>query len=164
MPKKVNVKPNKSFRDNARALVPFLLEGFLSHRDRVVTHPRLKNDFHKMRIAGKTLRYAMEVFEAGFGDEFASALGEVKQLLDVMGHVHDCDVCVPTLQNHLREIRSFNRVTPDPGDKIRTKAVTDLIRAQQTRRLALYNETCRLIDGWVTGNFREKILQSMNTM
>jgi len=48
-----NLRPNKSFRDNARILVPFLFEEFLSHRNRVVAHPKLKNDFHKMRIAGK---------------------------------------------------------------------------------------------------------------
>ncbi len=162
MATRANLKPNKSFRDNARILVPFLFEEFLSHRNRVVAHPKLKNDFHKMRIAGKTLRYAMEVFDAGFDEEFDGCLGEVKRLLDVMGQVHDCDVCVPTLQNHLREIRSYNRVTANPGDKIRTKAVTEIIKAQHSRRLTLYSESCAIIDGWVVGNFGQKILQSMN--
>jgi CHAD domain-containing protein len=162
MAKRVYLKPNKSFRDNARLLVPFLLEEFLSHRDRVVAHPRLKKDFHKMRLAGKTLRYAMEVFESGFEDEFVSCLMEVKQLLDVMGQVHDCDVCAPALQNHLREIRSFNRVTANPDDRIRTKAVTDMIHVQQSRRMNMYNDACTVIDGWVAGGFGQKIIQSMN--
>lgn len=162
MAKKVYLKPNKSLRDNATMLVPYLLEDFLSHRDRVVAHPRLKRDFHKMRVAGKTLRYAMEVFESGFDDQFASCLGEVKQLLDVMGNVHDCDVCIPALQNHLREIRSFNRVTANPKDRIRTKAVTGLIHAQQTRRKSMYSDACSVIDGWIAGNFGQRIIQSMN--
>ena len=162
MARRANLKPNKSFRDNARILVPFLFEEFLSNKDRVVAHPKLKNDFHKMRIAGKTLRYAMEVFEAGFDESFSACLDEVKRLLEVMGRVHDCDVCVPTLQNHLREIRSFNRVTPGSADKIRTKAVTELLRAQHTRRTASYNEACGIISSWVAGKFGERIVQSMN--
>ena len=162
MERRANLKPNRNFRENARILIPFLYEEFLSHRGRVIAHPKLKNDFHKMRIAGKTLRYAMEVFDAGFGEEFAACLGEVKRLLDVMGQVHDCDVCVPTLQNHLREIRSFNRVTADPSDRIRTKAVSDLIQAQHSRRKSLYDEACAIVEGWAAGNFGERILQSMN--
>ena len=159
---KAALKPNKSFRENARLLLPVLFDDFLSYKNRVVTHPRLKDDLHKMRNAGKILRYAMEFFEDAFDEEFSLCLKEVKRLLDLMGEVHDCDVNIPALNIQLREIRSFNRATADPNDRIRTKALADLIRAEQNRRGAVFNETCAVVERWVVENFRERVVQSMN--
>ena len=156
------LKPNKNFRENARLLLPVLVDDFFSHRDRVVPHPRLKDDLHKMRNAGKILRYAMEFFEEAFDDEFSLCLKEVKQLLDLMGQVHDCDVNVPALNIQLREIRSFNRATLNPKDRIRTKALVDLIRAEQQRRLAMFNDSCVVIARWDTENFKQRVVQSMS--
>ena len=161
MAKRAVIKPNKSLRDNARILVPHLLERFLSLKVRVIAHPRLKKDFHAMRIAGKTLRYAMEVFEAGFGEEFAACLDDVKRLLETMGRVHDCDMSIPTLQTHLREIRSFNRVTANAGDRMRTRAITELIRAQQACRHSEYTRTCAIIEEWSAKNFTETVNRAM---
>ncbi len=156
------LKPNKNFRENARLLVPALFDDFLSHKDRIVAHPRLKDDLHKMRNAGKVLRYAMEFFEEAFGDEFSLCLKEVKQLLDLMGQVHDCDVNIPALNIQLREIRSFNRATVNPKDRIRTKALVDLIGAEQNRRLTMFNDACVVIARWYAENFRQRIIQSMS--
>jgi hypothetical protein len=156
------LKPNKNFRENARLLLPVLFDDFLSYRDRVVPHPRLKDDLHKMRNGGKILRYAMEFFEEAFDDEFSSCLKEVKQLLDLMGQVHDCDVNIPALNIQLREIRSFNRATLNPKDRIRTKALIDLIRAEQQRRLAMFNGACVVIARWEAENFRQRVVQSMS--
>ncbi|HTR82108.1 MAG TPA: CHAD domain-containing protein [Bacteroidota bacterium] len=164
MAKRSVLKPNKSFRENARLLLPVLLDDFLSRKDRIVGHPRLKNDFHKMRLAGKTLRYAMEVFQAAFGDEFSGCLDDVKQLLDVMGQVTDCDVNVPVLRLHLREMRSFNRVTASQHDAIRTKALTDLIHIQQTRRTELFNEACASIERLGAEDFRQRLIRSMSAV
>ena len=142
--------------------MPVLFDDFFDTRNRVVAHPRLKDELHKMRNAGKTLRYAMEFFEEAFGDEFSSCLREVKQLLDLMGQVHDCDVNIPALNIQLREIRSFNRATVNPEDRIRTKALVDLIRAEQHRRLTMFNEACAVIMRWDAENFRQRVIQSMN--
>jgi len=156
------LKPNKSFRENARLLLPVLFDDFFSYKDRVVTHPRLKDNLHKMRNAGKVLRYAMEFFEDAFDDEFLSCLREVKHLLDLMGQVHDCDVNIPALNIQLREIRSFNRATVNPDDRIRTKALVELIQTEQRRRGAMFTETCAAIERWVVENFKQRIVQSMN--
>ena len=142
--------------------MPVLFDDFLSYRERVVPHPRLKDDLHKMRNAGKTLRYAMEFFEEAFGDEFSSCLREVKQLLDLMGQVHDCDVNIPALNIQLREIRSFNRATVNPNDRMRTKALVDLIRAEQNRRQTMFNDACVVIARWEAENFKQRVVQSMN--
>jgi hypothetical protein len=156
------LKPNKNFRENARLLLPLLFDDFLSYRDRVVTHPRLKDDLHKMRNAGKVLRYAMEFFEDAFDDEFSLCLREVKQLLDLMGQVHDCDVNIPALNIQLREIRSFNRATANPKDRIRTRALVNLVHAAQMRRVTMFNDACVVTARWDTENFKQRIVQSMS--
>ena len=156
----VTLKPNKSFRENARLLVPVLYDDFLARKDRVVAHPKLKKDLHAMRIAGKTLRYAMEVFEEGFGTEFSECLKEVKSLLELMGRVHDCDVNLPTLISHLDEMRAYNRVK-SVDDRIATKSLLDLIRAQHQLRLSSYNEVSAAIQRWNESDFRSRMVQSM---
>jgi len=156
------LKPNRSFSENGRLLIPVLFDEFLSRKERVVSHSRLKQDLHRMRLAGKTLRYAMEIFADAFEDEFSDCLQEVKQLLDVMGKVHDCDVNTPRLQMQLREIRSFNRATPNPKDRIRTTALVDLISEQQKLRRALFNTMCAVIQSWAENNFKQRVVESMN--
>jgi hypothetical protein len=96
MSKRWRIKPNKNLRENARMVVPLMMDDFLSHKGRVISHPRLKLDLHRMRLAGKTLRYAMEAFSPGFDVQFSSSLEELKQLLDTMGRIHDCDVNIPS--------------------------------------------------------------------
>ena len=161
MAKRWRIKPNKDLRENARLVVPMMFDEFLANKDRVVAHPRLKQELHRMRLSGKTLRYAMEVFEPGFGEEFGSCLEEVKRLLDTMGKVHDCDVNVPRLQAHVREIRIFNRATPNADERISTGAVAMLIREQLELRRVLFETMSETIERWTRENFKGKILQSM---
>jgi CHAD domain-containing protein len=115
-----------------------------------------------MRLAGKTLRYAMEVFQYGFGPEFGSCLEEVKELLDTMGSVHDCDVNVPRLQDHLREVRLFNRSTTNAHDRIPTGATIRLIREQTDLRDSLFEKMSITIEQWTRKNFTGKVVRSMS--
>lgn len=161
MAKRWRIKPNKNLRDNARLVVPMMVDDFLSHTDRVLGHPRLKNELHRMRLGGKTLRYAMEVFEPAFGKEFESCLEEVKQLLDTMGSIHDCDVHIPKLQACLRETRLFNRATTVPQDKVSTGAMVSMIREQRAVRETLFAQMTGIIEQWIRENFKGKVIQSM---
>jgi CHAD domain-containing protein len=116
-----------------------------------------------MRLSGKTLRYAMEVFEAAFDDEFRACLEDVKHLLDAMGKIHDCDVNVPKLQEHLREMRLFNRSRTKFDDRIPTSVIVKIIRKQHSLRRSSFEEMTVLLDRWNSENFKGKILQSMMT-
>ena len=161
MTKRWRIKPNKNLRENARLVVPMMIDDLLARNNRVVAHPRLKEELHRMRLSGKTLRYAMEVFEPAFGEEFGSCLEEVKRLLDAMGKIHDCDVNVPGLQTHLREMRLFNRATTNPGDRVSTGAIVKLIREQFAVRRSLFEEMSSILEQWSRENFKGKVLQSM---
>jgi CHAD domain-containing protein len=161
MAKRWHIKPNRNLRENARLVIPIMIDEFLARSDRVVHHPRLNLELHRMRLAGKTLRYAMEVFHPAFGDEFETCLEEVKRLLDAMGRIHDCDVNVPRLQAHVREVRMFNRTATTPRDKVSTGSMVQLIQEQRTLRQTLFQEMTAILEQWSRENFKGKVVQSM---
>jgi len=67
-------------------------------------------ELHQMRIAAKRLRYSMEIFQpiyddlGGQGKEFARATEEIKALQEHLGEIHDADVLVPRLEEHLSRL------------------------------------------------------------
>jgi hypothetical protein len=50
---------------------------------------------HDMRIAAKRLRYVLELTEPCFGPYAKTATRHVKDLQDLLGEIHDCDVQLP---------------------------------------------------------------------
>jgi hypothetical protein len=50
---------------------------------------------HNMRIAAKRLRYILEVTGPCFGPYAKTATKHVKELQDLLGEIHDCDVQIP---------------------------------------------------------------------
>jgi len=64
--------------------------------------PRKARRLHRMRIAAKRLRYALELFECCRRDGAAKALaGEVADMQGELGDLHDCDVWAEDLGGQL---------------------------------------------------------------
>ena len=154
------IKPNKSFRENARLVLPAMFDELLSHRDRVVDHPRLKDELHQMRIAGKPLRYAMEIFEIAFGKTFTACLREVKDFIELLGKVHDRDVTILKLRDFIEELRLFNGNFAPKRDKISLRSMRQLIKQCQHQRAQEYAAVCSIIRKWEIENFRQKLMTS----
>ena len=68
---------------------------------------------HDMRIAAKRLRYVLEVTGSVFGDYAEKATSMVKDLQDLLGEIHDCDVQIP-------EVRAFR-------DELELRDALDLV-------------------------------------
>ncbi len=61
---------------------------------------------HDMRIAAKRLRYVLEVTDFCFGDAARIARRRARDLQDLLGEMHDCDVMVPRVQAELERLRT----------------------------------------------------------
>jgi CHAD domain len=86
--------PDAPLADNAERIVRVRLDelcGFMPQAadpDEVVA-------LHDMRIAAKRLRYILEVTGPCFGSYAKTATKLAKDLQDLLGEIHDCDVQVP---------------------------------------------------------------------
>jgi hypothetical protein len=79
---------------NAERIVRVRLDELCSFMPRA-SDPAEVVALHDMRIAAKRLRYVLEVTHPVFGPYAAKAVDVVKDLQDLLGDIHDCDVQLP---------------------------------------------------------------------
>ena len=155
------VKKNRSLKENVKVILPLMYDDFMSFKDRVVNHPRLKIPLHRMRIKGKPMRYAMEYVENAFSKRFRDCLDEIKDVIELMGEIHDCDVNIPELNIHLTEIREFNQKVKVNAQRFPLKPVLLLIKELRTERMMMYKKLCETLNKWEKDDFRSKLVTSM---
>ncbi len=61
---------------------------------------------HDLRIAAKRLRYVLELTEFCFGSSAEQARRRARELQDVLGDLHDCDVMAPKIAEHSERVAS----------------------------------------------------------
>lgn len=66
-----------------------------------ITDPARVRELHDMRIAFKRLRYLLEIFRVAFPADLKPYIEQVRALQDLLGEIHDRDVQVPMLHEHL---------------------------------------------------------------
>ncbi len=66
---------------------------------------------HDLRIAAKRLRYTLELTEFCFGKAALRARHRARDLQDLLGELHDCDVMLPRVQDHVAELRDLDAST-----------------------------------------------------
>lgn len=117
--------PDEPLRDNAARILRTRLAELRSFEEAALD-PLAATAQHDMRIAAKRLRYVLEIVEPCFGAEAVAAREAARELQDVLGGMHDCDVMLPrtegieSLQALLRARREllFRRF----GDLLRAEA------------------------------------------
>lgn len=121
--------PDARLRPNARKVLAVRIDEMYAY-DQAVRDPANVTDLHDMRIASKRLRYVLEIFAIAFPTDLEPWLEQIKLLQDLLGDIHDCDVQVPMLEDHLawlseREAGAARRLVAESADRVAGAAPTE---------------------------------------
>src|SRR5207237_10760438 len=95
------IDPNSSLRANAALIIPARVRE-LTTWEQYVEDPNRVFELHQMRIAAKRLRYTLELFAPVDPAALGPVIERVKAIQEQLGRIHDADVLVPLLVDHLR--------------------------------------------------------------
>ena len=97
--------PSGPLAENLERIVRVRLAEMLAFMPRAAD-PAKVEALHDMRIAAKRLRYILEIAHPCFGDYARTAVNRVKDLQELLGDLHDCDVQSVELEAFLRDLIS----------------------------------------------------------
>ena len=113
--------PEMRLADAAERILRVRVDELYSFTPRALD-PREERALHDMRIAAKRLRYLLELTAPCFGPYAATGARRAKQLQDLLGEIHDCDVMLPLVHDHLAALRAADatelRRLADEGDDL----------------------------------------------
>jgi CHAD domain-containing protein len=143
--------PHAPLGDNAEKLVRVRLDELCSFMPKA-SDPDEVVALHDMRIAAKRLRYVLEVTGPCFGPYAENAVKLVKDLQDLLGEIHDCDVQLPEVAAFLEELMAEDAAAAGtaPKDLARTpnrRAYAGLVALQvhlRARRRVLFEQFLEL--------------------
>lgn len=125
--------PDRRLRPNARRIIAVRIDEVWAFAP-FVTHPGNVRELHDMRIACKRLRYLLEIFELAFPGDLGPHIDQIKHLQDLLGEIHDRDVQVPMLHDHLERLAERDAATA--RELVRQTGPAG--RMSQTRREAAF--------------------------
>jgi hypothetical protein len=94
--------PTRSLGENAARIIKVRLDELQSFAPRALGGKTKAQ--HDMRIAAKRLRYVLEVTGFCFGRPADTARRQARDLQDILGEIHDCDVMLPRVREHLEQL------------------------------------------------------------
>ncbi len=98
-----NLDPAGPLVENLERIVRVRLAELLAFMPRA-GDPDKVEALHDMRIAAKRLRYILEIAHPCFGEYARTAVNRVKDLQELLGELHDCDVQSVELEAFLRDL------------------------------------------------------------
>ena len=81
----------ESSASNGRRVLPHLASEFLALGGEVFAGTPTPERLHDLRLAGKRLRYSLELFRESYGPELESILRTLKKIQRMLGRISDCD-------------------------------------------------------------------------
>lgn len=121
--------PSAPFATDIRATIAAETAG-LRRRGPVIADPQAVAAAHEVRIAVKRLRYTIELFAPVLGDDGAGFAGDLKELQDALGALHDRDVLIASVHTRLG---ALIHARDADTDAVRTSLEARLDRFRQER-------------------------------
>jgi CHAD domain len=106
--------PERTLAENAARIIEVRLEEMMSFAPKALAG-KVKAQ-HDMRIAAKRLRYVLEVTGFCFGKPADTARRRARDLQDILGEMHDCEVMLPRVRGHLEDLQRAD------AEAVRTRA------------------------------------------
>jgi hypothetical protein len=97
--------PARPLGENAARIIKVRLEELLGFIPEALDRDAVKAQ-HDMRIAAKRLRYVLEVTGFCFGRPADTARRRARDLQDILGEIHDCDVMLPRVLRHISDLQA----------------------------------------------------------
>jgi hypothetical protein len=95
--------PSRSLGENAARIIQVRLDEMTAFAPRALDGKTKAQ--HDMRIAAKRLRYVLEVTGFVFGKPADTARRRARDLQDILGEIHDCDVMLPRVRGHQKQLQ-----------------------------------------------------------
>jgi len=151
-----------TLRSNGREILPPILDSFLDRIYLVILNEHHQEPLHALRLRGKRVRYAMEIYAPAYHEPFADCLASVKEILGILGRIHDIDINLPILRQHVRQVRHFNAGMNDRSLKISTAGIRVLIQRFEKERHDFFLSLCKRFSQWENEQFRQRYIQSIS--
>ncbi|MBF6621357.1 MAG: CHAD domain-containing protein [Patulibacter sp.] len=175
--KVVGLDPQGRLADNVERIARARLEELQGFAPAVLDASEV-TALHDMRIAAKRLRYLLEATaETCFGDYARTAAKRARDLQEVIGEIHDCDVAIPRVERALEAIEAadeaalFGRAEDaadlDPrraGDLPHAdehRGLITLLIYLRARRRVLYREFLGAWRAWERDGVRPRLLYAL---
>jgi CHAD domain-containing protein len=152
----------QSFADLGREIILRSWED-LRGRGSDIYRPLRSKRLHKIRIAAKRLRYALELFCACFAGlkELAHELAELQKAL---GNLHDCDEWIKKCGEYLSDCDPHEAGCASVEASVRRAAAFLLLEHFVGRRDADYKEALAIWRRWEQEGFGERLVGSLDAV
>jgi hypothetical protein len=97
--------PSAPLAENAARIVRARLDEMRAFAPLALDPAEVKAQ-HDMRIAAKRMRYVLEGTGFCLGKPAETARRRARDLQDILGELHDCDVMLPRVERHIAELRA----------------------------------------------------------
>jgi hypothetical protein len=166
--------PSAPLAANARRIVRVRVDELCSLGPRALQESEVKA-LHDMRIAAKRLRYVLELTSFCFGPYASKAARRARELQDMIGAIHDCDVLEPRVRSYIGTLRSADaraiseaalRNGREPASTPRARqavygALEALAVDQQARREILFSQFRKRWLALERSGFRDRLLAAI---
>ena len=146
-----DLDPDGPFRENAQKMARVRIEEVwrLGARSR---DPREQEALHDMRIAAKRLRYLLEITEPCFGRPAKRGAKVARELQDLLGEIHDCDVMSERVRARAEAV---------PVEDERYIGLEALASYMEARRRVLHRQFVHFWSDIERHGFRERLEASL---